>query len=204
MALDVEIGRLRHDAQLSDAVFGAEIVGLGVGKLLLQLFHLAPHLGAQMGQRGQRVEDVEATEVDDACEVGHREAVVVARAVSPHAPDEQREDGLAVLRQEVLKVEDAVVVERDADANLVERGRVALHVLDGVCVGVEHVAALGHAARLGGGSLQQVVVVGIDTGYHVGAYVLANEVHQHRLFAALQPLVRGQHDLKVAPVVLET
>jgi len=86
-------------------------------------------------------------------------------------------------------------------AGVVQRVGVALVVLDGVGVGVDDEGAADELARRGGGSLQQVVVVGIDARYHVLAQRVAQPVHHGHLFALGQRAAAGQHHLEVVFVV---
>ena len=94
---------------------------------------------------------------------------MVAAAVGPDVPGEERPDGARIVTQEMLEVEEPPVVERCHDAHLLEGGGVALVVFDGVGVGVEDVGAHADGARGVRGSLHEVVVVGIHAGNHVGA-----------------------------------
>ena len=86
--------------------------------------------------------------------------------VEPDEPDEEFVDDFGILTQIFLEVEDVAVVKGGHDAHVVEGGGIALVVLDGVGIGVDDVGVVEHA--LGGRcvALQQVVHVGIHTGYH--------------------------------------
>ena len=85
-----------------------------------------------------------------------------------------------------------------------ERGAVALQVLYGVGVGVEHVGVVYHDVRRLRGALYEIVVVGIDARYHVAATLSGYHAHDGGLLAALKTVgARGQHHLEVARVVLE-
>ena len=63
-----------------------------------------------------------------------------------------------------------MVVERYRHADIAQRGRIALQVLDGIGVGVQHVGILQHLARRFAGALSEEVVVGIDAGEHRASY----------------------------------
>ena len=59
---------------------------------------------------------------------------------------------------------------------------------------------LGRLAR----SLYEVVVVGIDTCYHVAPHPIVKQLHDSSLLAPLQVVVaRGKHYLKIARGILE-
>ena len=127
---------------------------------------------------------------------------IVACAIDPYRPDEKRKDNLGELSEILTEIEDAVVVQRHGHTDIVKRRGVALVVLYGIDIGVEHVGALQYLLRRVGAALQKVVVVGIDAGNHAIAE-LRSEVHQHRLLASRQVELRGQHHFKVAMLVLE-
>ena len=82
-----------------------------------------------------------------------------------------------------------MVVERYADAHLMQRGSVALHILYRIGIGVEHIVGIQHTTRLSSSTLQHIVVVSIDTGYHIWAYFLSHKIHQYRFLATLQLLM---------------
>ena len=56
-----------------------------------------------------------------------------------------------------------------------ERGGVALKVLYGIDEGVYDVGIAQHEGGVVVGSLQEVVVIGIDTCYHVTSHAVAHE-----------------------------
>ena len=80
---------------------------------------------------------IEIARLDDMQEVGHRELSVSVHAVIPDVPYEERPDGAGEFFEILLYVEDDTVVECHGHAYVMERWRVALHVLDGVGIGVE-------------------------------------------------------------------
>ena len=146
----------------------------------------------------------EAAGLDDAQKVGERELAVVGCAVVPDVPDEERIDGAGILSQILLHVEDAVIVERHGDTDLVERRGVALHVLDGVGVGVEDVRVGDDGARCLGLALDEVVVVCVDTGNHALSRLAGEQAHEHCFLAPLKMLhPRWQHDLEIERVGLK-
>ncbi len=69
---------------------------------------------------------------------------------------------------------------------------------------MEHVGALYQLARRGGDPLNEVVVIGIDAGYHVLPERLAEFVHHGNLLALGQGAVGGEHDLEVELLILIT
>ena len=127
-------------------------------------------------------------------------------AIRPYIPHEEGEDGGGEVAQERLEVERLAVVERHSHTYGVQRRCVALHVLDGVGVGVEYVGIVENRLRRTAGALLQVVIVGIDTRYHVAPHPTgSNQTHNGSLLATFEMVEsRGQHHLEVALGVLET
>ena len=203
MTLNVEICGLRCHSQRLDVFLGFQVFLLVIGKFVLQLPHLRSHLMAQVFYRRLRIGNVEASRVDDPCKVCHGETVMLSRAVSPDAPDKEREDSLGILLQIVFEFEDAVVVERYCHTDVMQRRGIALQVFYGIGVGMKDVGVFDDSLRLRCSALQHVVVVGINTCYHVWSHLSADEVEEHRLLAPLQLAVRGQHHLEVSVFVLE-
>ena len=204
VALYIKIGSVGGDAQLLERFLHVEVGLLGIWVLALQLSHARAYLTAHALQYLRCFLNGEMSRLDDAAEVADGEQLVDAHTVVPDAPDKEREDGLRVLAHELGHVEHLMVVERDGNAHLAQRRRVALQVFDGVGVSVEHVGILEHLARAFGGALHQIVVVGIDAGYHVRSRLPRQQLHHGSLLAALQLAdARGEHDLEVALLILE-
>ena len=63
---------------------------------------------------------------------------VMVPPVHPNRPYEQRPDDLGILLHETLKIYNLTVVERGHHTDTVQRRRITLVVLDGVCVSMEH------------------------------------------------------------------
>ena len=125
-------------------------------------------------------------------------------AIHHYRPYKEWEDSLGELLEVFAEVEDAMIIKGDRHTDIVERWRIALIVLDGIYVGVEHIRTVENALRLMGAALNKIVVIGIDTGYHIATKRLALEkIHQYRLLAASKIHLRWQHHLEVTLVVLE-
>ena len=105
----------------------------------------------------------------DVVKVEHGELLVHSVAVGPYVPHEKRPHDFGISRKEVLEVEEVAVVERGHDAHMLQSRSIALKVFDGVGIGVKHVGITAHGFGSERCSLHQVVVVGIDTGYHATA-----------------------------------
>lgn len=94
MALDVEIGGGRGDAQACEVIFQALVAFGGVGVALPQLLTFLVDLTSDGFNDLVGVADGEGTGLDDAQKVGHGELVVMVGAVVPDVPYEERIDGL--------------------------------------------------------------------------------------------------------------
>ena len=205
VALYIQIGGVGSDSETLQVVFHTQITLLGIGMAVAQIFHLAPHLATQPGERLLPSAETEVAKLDDVVKIGDGKLAVMGCAVEPDAPHKKGENGLGVEPEKLGKVEDGVVVECHGHAHVVERRAIALVVLDGVDIAVEHVGIGYHLVRSGRGPLHEIVVVGIYTGYQVVAGLAFEQIHQHRFLAALEfARTRGQHHLKIACVVFKT
>ena len=74
-----------------------------------------------------------------------------------------------------------------------KRRGVTLVILDGIHISVEDIRAARHETRDVGGALHEVVVVRIDTGYHVRAELLARHVGERLPLSLAERIVRRQH-----------
>ena len=162
------------------------------------------YLPSDVGYRCLRVLHVETARIGNTVEVGNRELGVIAVAVEHDRPDKQREQGLAELLEIASEIEDAMVIERDGYADIMQRWGITLEVLNGIDISMEYVWAFKYPARLGCMSLYHIVIVGIDTGYHIPSKGFAfEEVHQHGFLAACQVAFRREHHLEITLVILE-
>ena len=87
---------------------------------MLQLVHLSSNLTTQMVDGRLRVKDIKTARICHTIEVGKRELVMMPRTISPYRPDKKREHRLAILSEIIIKVEDAVVVERNSYADIMK------------------------------------------------------------------------------------
>ena len=120
MALHIEIGGLRGDTQRLDVVLHFQVLFLVVRIQGLQLPYLRRHLMAQVVNGILRIEDIEPARINNPRKVGKRKVTIVPCTVSPYALYEEREDCLAVPLQVIFEVEDAVVVQRHHDTDLMK------------------------------------------------------------------------------------
>ena len=203
MALDEHIGGFCRDSQFLEFFFQCEIRLFGIGVEPLQLHDLSPHLVAHVGNSIAGILYGEMPGLDGLVEVGDGELGVVGGAVIPDAPNKQREYGERILSQVFLEVENLMVVERHHHTHVVERGREALVVFDGIDIGMEDVWVSYDVLRGLRRALHEEVVAGIHAGYHVFAHLVAHEVHEHLFLSLRQVDLRRQHHLEIMPVVIE-
>ena len=130
----------------------------------------------------------EGPQADAAKEVGDGEVAVMRCAVIPDVPDKERIDGLGILPQVFFHVKDAVIIERHGHAHLMERGGIALHVLNGIGIGVEDIGIVDDRARGFGLALYEVVIVSVDTGDHALSCFSGEQPHEHGFLAAFEML----------------
>ena len=204
MPLDIQIGFLwLYAIVLYQFTLQFQITLLGVGILLLEHRYAAAHLVAQVGDGCERLAEAKAAKFNDTVEVGNGELGIYRTAIVPDAPHEERENGGAILPHELVEVEQLMVVERHRNAHIMQRRRIALHVLYRVGKGMENVGIVYHSLARLRGSIYEVVVIGIDTRNHVAPHLVLKNPHNGRLLASLQRVVRGQQHLEVTGVVLK-
>ena len=96
-----------------------------------------------------------------------------------------------------------MVVEGGHYASLVQTVGIALVILDGIGIGLEHEPAVVYLAGSGCHTLQEVIVIAVHTGHHVVAQSGAQLIHEHRLLSLAKRVLGRKHDLEVEVVVLE-
>ena len=139
-----------------------------------------------MFDAGHGIVEVEATQFNHLVEIGDGELGIDGTPVIPDAPYEQGEDSLGIAGKEIVEVEDLMIVQRNSHADGTQRRSIALQVLDGVGIGVEHVRTAQHGSARLGNTLYQIVVVGIYTAYKITTRILGQQPHQHRFLTAFQ------------------
>ena len=204
MPLYIQISGLCCYSQSLYILFHSQVGSLGIGIFVLELPYLPCHLSAQLLYVRISCLETEVAHFYDMVEIGNSELSINSFPVKPYAPHEQRENSLAVKTQILFKIEDGAVVQRNSNAHIVQAGGIALQVFDGVCIGVKHVRTMVYGARHRRGTLQEIVVVGIYTGYHTFADIFRNQIHQHRAFSLRQCVARRKHYFKITVLVLET
>ena len=140
---------------------------------------------------------------NDGIEVGYGEGSELAAAVHHDVPHKEGEDDTAVAGEETDKVEVGSVIERCHDADIMQRGGITLVVLYGIDEGVYDVGVAKHEGGVVVGSLQKVVVIGIDAGYHVATHTVTHEGKKSGLLALGETGTGREHHFEVACIVFE-
>ena len=162
------------------------------------------HLVLKLVDRWQWVLHIKAARIGHTIEIGDRETWVGTIAIHHYRPNKEWEYCLGEQLEVLAEVEYAMVVESDRHTHIMQRWRIALEILDGINVSVEHIRAIENALRLVSATLNKIIVVGIDASYHIATKRLAlEEVHQYRLLTTRQINLRWQHHLEIAFIVLK-
>ena len=144
-------------------------------------------------------------EVNHSVKVGDCKFAITPHAIVPNVPNEERKHNTRIARKEVGEVENKMVVQCGGHTHFVQSACETLQVLDGVGVGVEHEGVVQYGFRKWRCPLQQVVVVGIHTGYHVVAHLFTNQTHQCGFLSPLQfVFFRRQHHFKISVSIFKT
>ena len=114
--------------------------------MALQQIYFLPYLIPYIVYCHLRSIQVETSDVNNLVEVGYCEIFVYAAPVVPYRPYEERKYGFAVQAHELFKIENGMIVECNHYACVVQRRRITLVVLYGVCVCVQHVGTVEYLA----------------------------------------------------------
>ena len=184
----IEVGLVGRHAQLLQLVAQGLVGGACLRKTALQRGDLAVHAAAEGFDHAFGVVKLHLSQFDSARKVGERKLGVGAVAIGPHVPHQEGVDGAGEGLEKGAEVEEFAIVERGHDTHAVQHLGMALQIFDGVDPGVQNVGRAAHHGAGGGGALHQNVVVGVDTGDHVGA----ESVGQGDLLAPAQGDARGE------------
>lgn len=144
---------------------------------------------------------------NDMVHIGNAHRIEPALAVQSDRPAQERPDSKRIVSQERLEIEYTAVVERHHDTHVMQTGSIALQILDRVSEGMKHEWRIEEQAGIIRHALQQIVVISVNTGYHVASGI-AQQAGDGRLLSApqhLAPLVQARRKeyLKIAAVVLK-
>ena len=197
MTLDIKISIVVVDSQVAQHPLRLRQGILEFGETALQLEHLRPHLLAQILYRPLRILNAYRGKHHHLVELTHIEVHRHLTALQKdYMPYKERPDGLGIRLQEALKVENAMVVECHHHAGFVQSLGVTLEVFYRISISMKDVGILQHLFRHLRRALQNIVVVGIHTGYHVSAHTLEH-IGNGSLLAPVEMLIaRRQHDIE--------
>ena len=183
VALDEEIGVVGDYAEAFQLGLHSLYIGQGLGVTAREPTALLLDTYAQLLEGVFGMGHAHGVETHDVAEVLHGEHGELALAIKPYVPQEERIDNLRVEAEEGREVDHGLVVEGALHAYSMQALGIALVVLYGIGIGMEHIGTAYDAARGVGLTLQQVVVVTVDTGYHVTAEPLTQVIHHGHLLA---------------------
>ena len=123
--------------------------------------HLLVNTSAHIFQSVLGIADVGFVISDGVHEVHNTELVVPASAVHPDVPYKQRPHDLAVFLHVCFQIEHLAVVQRGSCAGTVQTLGIALVVLNGIYIGMEHVLVVAQFLAQRGFALQEPVVISI-------------------------------------------
>ena len=203
VALDVEICGVGRNSEVENRLLGLEILFLHVGIFPLKLIDLHAHLMVQFVEHLIQMLEVAVLYASDSIEVGYGESPKLATAVHHDVPHKEREDDAAVTGEEGYKIEVGIVIERCHHTDIVQGRSIALIILYGIDEGVYDIGIAEHEGRVVVGTLQEIVIVGIDTCYHITSHTVAHEREESGLLALGEIGTRRKHHLEVACLVFE-
>ena len=203
VSLDVEICRIGRYSEVEERLLGAQIFLLHIRVFPLELIDLYAHLMMQFVEHLIDMLEVAVLYADDSIEIGYGEGPEHTAAVHHDVPHEEREDDAAVSGEETDEVEALAVVECRHDADIMQRRSVTLIVLYGINEGVYDIRIAQHEGRVVVGTLQKVVVIGINTGYHIAAHAVAHKREKSGFLAFRETGSRRKHHFEIARLVFE-
>ena len=168
MASHIEIGGLWGHSQAQK--LGTErFVSLSpFWKTFMQTRNLLIDMVAQSFQRTLGVVVVELIDFYDVIKVEHRKLLITAIAIAPDVPSEKWPNDFGIELEECFEIEESPIVERCHDADIMERGSIALKILNGIHISVKYIRILTNLLRHERGSLHEIIVVCIHASNHIG------------------------------------
>ena len=80
---------------------------------------------------------------------------------------------------------------------------ITLVILYGIDKGVYDIRIVEHEGGVVIGSLQQVVIVGIDAGYHIASHTIAHQRQEGGFLSLREVRAYGKHHLKITCLILK-
>lgn len=203
VALNVEVCGIGCNAKREKRVFCTQILFLHIRETTLQLVDLHAHLVVQLIEHLIQLLRALVLDAGNGIEVRNGEGAVFATAIHHDIPHKQGEYDAAVAGQEVNEIESGSIIERCHNADVMQGRGITLIILYGIDEGVYDIRIVEHEGGIVIGSLQQVVVVGIDTGYHITPHTIAHKRQKGRLLALREIGTDGEHHLKITCLVFK-
>ena len=203
VALYIKVCSIGCHAKREKRVFCPEIFFLHIRKASLQLVDLHAHLVVQLIEHLIQMLRALVLDAGNGIEVRNGEGAVFATAIHHDIPHKQGEYDAAVAGQEVNKVEGGGIIECRHDADIMQGRSITLVVLYGIDEGVYDIRIVEHEGGVMVGTLQQVVIVGIDAGYHIASHTVAHQRQEGRLLALREIGTDGEHHLKITCLVFK-
>ena len=125
--------------------------------------------------------------------VRYAKFIVSAHTISPDAPNEQGPHYYTVFLEICLQIDNLLVIKRSTRAGTMQPWCIAHVVFYGIHIGVKHIVAPAQGFAQRGLALQQPVIVGIHTCYHIWSEI----VHHGCLFSFAKCGSGWQHYLKM-------
>ena len=120
-------------------------------------------------------------------EVVHRESIRIPLAIKPHVPQEKRVYDFRIPFQISVEIQYKTVVQCGLHTYFVKTFGKAVIVFDGVCVGLEYIFVPVDLSGSVRGSLQQEIIVTVDTGNQTSAqFGGVQRVHEYHLLTLCQ------------------
>ena len=137
-------------------------------------------------------------------EVIHRKGISITLAVEPDIPQEKRIYDFRVTFQVSVEIQYKTVVQCGLHTYFVKTFGKAVIVFDSVCVGLEYVLVPVDLSGSVRGSLQQEIIVTVDTGNQASSQFLCiQRIHQHHLLPFCQGGGGRKHHLEIMFVIFK-
>ena len=137
-------------------------------------------------------------------EVIHRKGISITLAVEPDIPQEKRIYDFRVTFQVSIEIENKTVVQRSLHTHFMKTFSKTMVVFNGVSVGLENIFVQVNLTGGIGSSLQQKIIVTVDTGNQASSQFLCiQRIHQHHFLALCQRSGGRKHHLEITLLILE-
>ena len=203
VSLYIKVCSIGCHAKREERVFCPEIFILHIREAALQLVDLHTHLVVQLIEHLIQLLRAFVLDAGNGIEVRNGKGAILPTAIHHDIPHKQREYDAAVAGQEFNKVECGGIIECRHDADIMQGRSITLVVLYGINEGVYDIRIVEHEGRVVVGTLQQVVVVGIDAGYHIASHTVAHQRQEGRLLALREIGTDGEHHLKITRLIFK-